>query len=35
MIASETLATAVVYDATGEPTAELDGDPITIAVRKL
>ena len=28
----ETLAVSVSYDATGDPTAELDGEPIVIQV---
>jgi isoleucyl-tRNA synthetase len=31
-IAAETLATSVSFDATGDPNAELDGEPITISV---
>ena len=33
-LAAETLATTVHFDATGEPTAELDGEPVTITVAK-
>ena len=34
MIAAETLATSVRYEALGEPNAELDDDPVTIAVER-
>jgi isoleucyl-tRNA synthetase len=34
MIAAETLATSVVYEAPGEPNGELDGDPIVIGVAR-
>ncbi|MFN8024509.1 MAG: isoleucine--tRNA ligase [Acidimicrobiales bacterium] len=33
-VAAETLATSVTFDATGDPNAELDGEPITITVAK-
>ena len=34
MIAAETLATSVVFDAALEPNAELDGEPVAIGVRR-
>jgi len=34
MIATETLAISVVFEAAGEPNAELDGDPVVIAVTR-